>query len=75
MTKPARIDWPAVLRQARNRFGIHGWRPGQRELLEAVLQGKDAIGVLPTGAGKSLTYQLPALLLSAPVVVVSPLIA
>ena len=39
-------------------FGIHRFRPGQRELIEAVLAGRDAIGVLPTGAGKSLCFQL-----------------
>jgi ATP-dependent DNA helicase RecQ len=69
------FDRAALLRVARQRFGIRDFRPGQCELIEAVLQGRDAIGVLPTGAGKSLTYQLPALLLSGPVVVVSPLIA
>jgi ATP-dependent DNA helicase RecQ len=43
--------------------------------MEAVVSGHDAIGVLPTGAGKSLTYQLPALVLKGPVLVVSALIA
>jgi ATP-dependent DNA helicase RecQ len=67
--------WPEILREARRRFGIKGFRPGQRELLEAVFSGRNALGLLPTGAGKSLTYQLPALFLTKPVVVVSPLIA
>ena len=57
------------------RFGIRALRPEQRALIEAVLAGEDAVGVLATGSGKSLTYQLPALLLGKPVVVVSPLIA
>jgi len=56
-------------------FGYDSFRPGQREIIEAVLAGRDAIGVLPTGAGKSLTYQLPARLLGGVTLVVSPLIA
>jgi ATP-dependent DNA helicase RecQ len=69
------VPWSAILREARARFGIHGFRPGQREILEAVFRGQNVLGILPTGAGKSLTYQLPALFLPKPVVVVSPLIA
>jgi ATP-dependent DNA helicase RecQ len=71
----SRVDWSRLHREARRRFGIERFRPGQRELIEAVLAGRDAVGIMPTGGGKSLTYQLPALLLSKPVVVVSPLIA
>jgi ATP-dependent DNA helicase RecQ len=59
----------------RSVFGHQRFRPGQRELVEAVLAGRDAIGVMPTGAGKSLAYQLPARLLGGTTLVVSPLIA
>ncbi len=64
-----------MLAEARKHFGIKGFRPGQREILEAVFAGKDVLGILPTGGGKSLTYQLPAFFLEHPVLVVSPLIA
>ena len=64
-----------VLRAAAERFNIRHFRPGQTELMEAVLSGKDALGVMPTGSGKSLTFQLPSLLLPKATVVVSPLIA
>jgi len=56
-------------------FGYETFRAGQRELVGAVLAGRDAIGVLPTGSGKSLTYQLPARMLGGTTLVVSPLIA
>ena len=67
--------WPLLLTEAKARFGIDTLRPGQRGLIDAVLQGRDALGILPTGGGKSLTYQLPAYVLPGLVVVVSPLIA
>ncbi len=72
---PAGPEWKEVVLAARKRFGIKGFRPGQKEILEAVFAGRDVLGLMPTGGGKSLTYQLPALLLGRPVVVVSPLIA
>jgi ATP-dependent DNA helicase RecQ len=56
-------------------FGHPGFRPGQAAVVEAVLGGRDCIAVMPTGAGKSLTYQLPARLLGGTTLVVSPLIA
>jgi ATP-dependent DNA helicase RecQ len=57
------------------RFGLDAFRPGQREAVAAALQGRDSLVVMPTGGGKSLCYQLPALSGDGLVVVVSPLIA
>ncbi len=59
----------------RETFGIRRFRPGQEEVIAAVLRGRDVLAILPTGGGKSLTYQLPALALEGTTVVVSPLIA
>ena len=59
----------------RDVFGFDEFRPGQREVIDAVLAGKDCIALMPTGAGKSLTYQLPARLLDGTVLVISPLIS
>jgi ATP-dependent DNA helicase RecQ len=56
-------------------FRLPGFRPGQREVIEAAIQGRDVLAVMPTGAGKSLTYQLPASIASGLTVVISPLIA
>jgi ATP-dependent DNA helicase RecQ len=57
------------------RFGYQDFRPGQREVIEAVLQGRDVLAVMPTGQGKSLCFQLPAATRPGLTVVVSPLIA
>jgi ATP-dependent DNA helicase RecQ len=59
----------------REHFGFDDFREGQREVIAAILEGKDAVVVMPTGSGKSLCYQLPALMLSGATLVVSPLIA
>jgi ATP-dependent DNA helicase RecQ len=56
-------------------FGFSAFRPGQREILEAVLNGKDALVIMPTGGGKSLCFQLPSLLKPGVTLVVSPLIS
>lgn len=56
-------------------FGYATFRPGQKEVIEAILSGKDVIALLPTGMGKSLCYQLPAYLLQKPVLIVSPLLS
>ncbi|MBL8724154.1 MAG: DNA helicase RecQ [Planctomycetes bacterium] len=75
MTAPPRSR-DALVQQALQRwFGFDTLRPMQREAIDAALDGRDALVVLPTGGGKSLCYQLPALVLDRLVVVVSPLIA
>ena len=56
-------------------FGYAAFRPGQEELVRAVLAGRDALGVLPTGGGKSVCYQVPALALPGVTLVVTPLIS
>lgn len=57
------------------RFGLRAFRPGQREVIESVLAGRDVLCVMPTGGGKSLCYQAPALFLPGLTLVISPLIA
>ena len=56
-------------------FGHPAFRPGQREVIEAVLAGRDCLAIMPTGAGKSATFQIPARAIPTTVLVVSPLIA
>ena len=56
-------------------FGFSAFRPGQAEIVEAVTQGRDVLAIMPTGGGKSLCYQLPALARDGLTVVISPLIA
>src|SRR5262249_45710303 len=56
-------------------FGYTAFRPGQQEIIDAVLSGRDCVGIMPTGAGKSLTYQIPPRVLGAPTLCISPLIA
>ncbi|MBV9111030.1 MAG: RecQ family ATP-dependent DNA helicase [Gemmatimonadetes bacterium] len=68
----ARADIDAVLRE---RFGLAAFRPGQERVIRALLAHGAALAVFPTGGGKSLCYQLPALLLDGVTLVVSPLIA
>jgi ATP-dependent DNA helicase RecQ len=66
------VDLRAALKE---KFGFAGFYPGQEEVVSRVLARQDTLAILATGAGKSLTYQLPALLLDGTTVVVSPLIA
>ena len=73
--KTERVDLRDLLGEAQARFGIRRFRPGQAKVLRSVKDGRNTLALMPTGAGKSLTYQLPALFLPKPVIVVSPLIA
>ena len=66
---------PDLERTLHERFDLDHFRPGQREVIQEVLSGRDVLCVMPTGGGKSLCYQLPALLLPGVTLVVSPLIA
>ena len=68
-------DLAAAQQQLRTTFGFAAFRPGQAEIVAAILAGRDVLAVMPTGSGKSLCYQLPALLRDGLTVVVSPLIA
>ncbi|MEM5382744.1 ATP-dependent DNA helicase RecQ [Paraburkholderia phymatum] len=65
----------AMQQTLREVFGLESLRPGQREIIESVIQGRDTLAIMPTGAGKSLCYQLPAMHLRGLTLVVSPLIA
>lgn len=56
-------------------FGYESFRPGQEDLVKAVLGGRDCLGVMPTGAGKSICYQIPATLLDGLTIVISPLVS
>ena len=64
-----------ALEKMRSVFHIRDLRPGQAEIIESVLAGRDTLAIMPTGSGKSLTYQLPALVMEGPTLVVSPLLA
>ncbi|WP_067502889.1 ATP-dependent DNA helicase RecQ [Actinoplanes sp. TFC3] len=66
---------PRLRKIARKHFGWPSLRPGQAKPMRAVLRRRDALVVLPTGAGKSAIYQIPAVLLPGPTVVISPLLA
>ena len=56
-------------------FGFDGFRPGQEQVVDSLLDGRHTLAVMPTGAGKSLCFQLPALIKGGLTVVVSPLVA
>ena len=70
-----RTDAASPLDALRQTWGFADFRPGQREAVRAVCEGRDALAVLPTGGGKSLVYQVPALVRPGVALVVSPLIA
>ncbi len=73
--RPRNPTAAAALGVLRDVFGYDQFRPGQKEIIERVLAGRDCVGIMPTGAGKSLTFQIPARLLGGTTLVISPLIA
>jgi len=70
-----RVRIESVDQVMQDTFGYPDFRPGQREIIDAVVTGRDCVGIMPTGAGKSLTFQLAARVLGGTTLVVSPLIA
>ncbi len=68
-------DSPAPIALLKERFGFDAFRPGQEAVIECLLDGRSAGAIFPTGSGKSLCYQLPALLLPGLTLVISPLLA
>ena len=72
-TEPPRPE--AIFEVLKRDFGYSTFRPGQQPIIEAVLNGRDAIAVMPTGGGKSLCFQLPARMIGGITLVISPLIA
>src|SRR5690348_18311182 len=72
---PAQAERPDIDEILRRHFGFPSFRPHQRQIVEGLLAGDDVLALLPTGGGKSLCYQLPAMVGNGLTVVVSPLIA
>ena len=66
---------PSLVPELHRLFGFDGFRPGQEEVVRAAVAGRDTLALMPTGSGKSLTYQLAAMLRESPTLVLSPLIA
>jgi ATP-dependent DNA helicase RecQ len=73
MSAPTRIE--SARATLRERWGFDAFRPGQESVVDSILEGRDTVIVMPTGGGKSICYQVPALLLPGVTIVVSPLIS
>ncbi len=75
MTAVPQVGVKELTRKLRDHFGFRHFRPGQEQAVQAAMEGRDTVVVMPTGSGKSICFQLPALALEGTTVVVSPLIA
>lgn len=67
--------YPPVLKALKKYYGYDQFRPGQPELIKALLDGRDVLGIMPTGAGKSVCFQIPAIFMPGITLVISPLIS
>lgn len=67
--------YPPVLKALKKYYGYDSFRPGQLDLIRALLDGRDVLGVMPTGAGKSVCFQIPAIFMPGITLVISPLIS
>lgn len=74
-TQDCQLPTDTLLQALSNHFGYTSFRNGQREIIEAILDGENVFAIFPTGHGKSLCYQLPALMLDGITVVITPLIS
>ncbi len=73
--KAAKLNEPGLAEQLQNQFGFDGFKGPQEEIIESLLSGNDTFVIMPTGGGKSLCYQLPAMISEGVAIIVSPLIA
>ena len=73
--RSAAVSWRRPARRSQASTAFADFRPGQEEILAAILDGEDVLAVMPTGSGKSLLFQLPPIVREALTLVVSPLIA